>query len=123
MTRTDTVVASSRYVRIAVITFLAAVLPMLLTVELLAAHIGQTTREVVQASECRGDGCELSAVVVRTVTELEDRGLNCRSKPALTDTIVFEWNNDDVEVIDFAAALEASSNSAGWVRQYCLPPG
>lgn len=120
MTRTDTMVATSRYVRIAVTTCLAAVLPMTLGFQLFTVHFGQTTRDVVQASECRGDGCQLSPAVVRTIDELEDRGMTCRSKPALTDNIVFEWSNDDVEVIDFAAALEASSNREGWVRRYCL---
>ena len=63
-----------------------------------------------------------SPAVLRTVAALESQGLSCRSKPALTDSIVFEWNNDEVGVIDFATALRASSNSDGWVRRYCMPP-
>lgn len=122
MIRTDTVVAFSRYVRIAVATCVVAVLPMILGFQLLATHLGQTSRDIVAASECRGDGCVLSPGVARAVADLEGRGLTCRAKPALTDRIVFEWQNGTVEVIDFGAALEASSTSRGWVRQYCLPP-
>jgi hypothetical protein len=119
MSRTGTVVASSRYVRIAATTCVAATLPVILGFQLFSAHLGQTSRQVVD--DCGSDGCALSAEVVRVVADLEGQGLTCRARPALTDNIVFEWQDDRVEVIDFAAALAASSHQEGWVRQYCLP--
>lgn len=122
MARTDTVVASSRYVRMAMTTCLAAVVPLVLGFQLFTTHLGQTSRDVLDAGECGGDGCVPSPAVVRTVTALESRGLECRTKPGLTDEIVFEWNDDQVDVIDFASALRASSNSEGWVRRYCMTP-
>ncbi len=121
MDTTDAVVASSRYVRIVVVSFLAAVLPLYLGLQLFTAHVGQSTRDVVHASDCDGGVCELSAEVVSVVASLESGGMTCRAKPALTDSVVFEWLNGGVEVIDFGAALAASSDSQGWVRQYCLP--
>jgi hypothetical protein len=122
MTHTGTVVASSRYVRIAVATCVAAILPLILGFQLFAAHLGQTSRDVVNAGDCRSDGCVLSAEVVQVVAGLEGQGMTCRAKPALTDNVVFEWQDKRVEVIDFAAALTASSRSEGWVRRYCMPP-
>jgi hypothetical protein len=121
MSRTDAVVASSRYVRIAVASCLVAAVPVVLGFQLFVSHLGQTSRELVRAGECEAGGCALSPAVVRTVTELESQGLNCRSKPALTDRVVVEWTNHEADVVDFAAALRASSKHQGWIRQYCLP--
>jgi hypothetical protein len=121
MTRTATVVASSRYVRMAIATCAAATLPVVLALQLFSADLGQTSRQVVSASDCGGDGCAMSADVVRVVADLEGQGLTCRAKPALTDSIVFEWRDARVEVVDFAAALTALSRHEGWVRRYCLP--
>ncbi len=120
MIRTDTVVASSRYVRLAVATCTVAVVPAILGVQLLTSHLGQTSREVVTAAVCQDESCAQSPAVRRTVAVLEDQGLECRAKPGLTDTIVFEWNTTEVTVVDFATALRASSNSEGWVRRYCM---
>ena len=120
MIRTDTVVVSSHYVRLAVVTCVVAVVPMILGVQLLASHLGQTSREVVAAAACQNESCAQTPAVRRTVAELEGRGLTCRAKPGLTDTIVFEWKSTEVTVIDFATALRASSNSEGWVRSYCM---
>lgn len=119
MTRSGTLVASSRYVRIAVTICVAATLPAILAFQLFTAHLGQTSRDLVD--DCGSDECVLSPRVVRVVADLEDQGLTCRAKPALTDRIVFEWQDERVEVIDFAAALTASSRSEGWVRRYCVP--
>ena len=120
MIRTDTVVASSRYVRIVVATCVLATIPMILAIQLLTSHLGQTSREVVTASACQDESCVQTPAVRRTVAELESRGLECRTKPGLTDSIVFEWKTTEVTVIDFATALRASSNSEGWVRSYCM---
>ena len=121
MIRTDTVVVSSHYVRLAVVTCVVAVVPAILGFQLLASHLGQTSREVVNAAACQDESCMETPAVRRTVAELEGRGLECRAKPGLTDTIVFEWKTTEVTVIDFATALRASSNSEGWVRSYCMP--
>ena len=121
MIRTDTVVASSHYVRLAVVTCVVAVVPMILGLQLLTAHVGQTSREVVTAAACQEQSCAQTPAVRRTIAELEGRGLNCRTKPGLTDTIVFEWKTTEVTVVDFPTALRASSNSEGWVRSYCMP--
>ena len=120
MIRTDAVVASSHYVKVAVTTCVVAAIPMIFAAQLLAAHLGQTSREVVTSSACRDQSCPQSPAVRRTVAVLEDQGLKCRTKPGLTDTIVFEWKTTEVTVIDFATALRASSNSEGWVRSYCM---
>jgi hypothetical protein len=121
MTRTGTVVASSRYVRIAVVTCVLAVVPMILGFQLFSSQLGQTSRDVVDAGECQHESCVQSTAVSRTVADLEERGLLCRIKPGLTDNIVFEWNTTEVTVVDFATALRASSNGEGWVRRYCMP--
>ena len=120
MIRTDNVVASSHYVKIAVATCVLAAVPVILGFQLLTSHLGQTSREVVTAAACQDESCVQTPAVRRTVDDLESRGLECRAKPGLTDTIVFEWKTTEVTVIDFATALRASSNSEGWVRQYCM---
>jgi hypothetical protein len=122
MTRTDSVVASSRYVRIAVVTCVMAAVPVILGFQLFASQLGQTSRDVVSAGACQDESCVLSAAVMRTVADLEDRGLLCRVKPGLTDSVVFEWKTTEVTVVDFATALRATSNGEGWVRRYCMPP-
>jgi hypothetical protein len=121
MTRVDSVVTSTRYVRLAVATCLVAAVPAILGFQLLASHIGQTSREVVSAAACQNEGCVQSVAVNRTVAELEKGGLLCRTKPGLTDSVVFEWKTTEVTVVDFATALTASSNSEGWIRRYCMP--
>ena len=122
MTRTDTVVTSTRYLRLAVVTSLVAAIPVVLGFQLLASHLGQTSREVVSAGACQDETCVQSVAVNRTVADLEDRGLLCRTKPGLTDSVVFEWKTTEVTVVDFATALTASSNREGWIRRYCMPP-
>ena len=121
MTRVDSVVTSTRYVRLAVVSGLVAAIPAVLGFQLLASHIGQTSRDVVSAAACQTEGCVQSVAVNRTVSELEDDGLLCRTKPGLTDSVVFEWKTTEVTVVDFATALTASSNSEGWIRRYCMP--
>jgi hypothetical protein len=121
MTPTDSVVTSTRYVRLAVVTCVLAVIPAILGFQLLASHLGQTSRDVVNAGACQDESCVQSEAVNRTVAELEDRGLVCRTKPGLTDDVVFEWKTTEVTVVDFATALRASSNSEGWIRRYCMP--
>ena len=121
MTPTDSVVASSRYVRLAVATFVVAASVVFLGVQLFSSHLGQTSRDVVSAAACQDESCALSAAASRTVADLEDRGLLCRIKPGLTDTVVFEWRTTEVTVVDFATALRATSNNEGWVRRYCMP--
>ena len=121
MIRTDAVVASSHYVKIAIATCVLAAVPVILGFQLLTSHLGPTSREVVTAAACQNESCVQSAAVRRTVVVLEDQGLKCRAKPGLTDTIVFEWKTTEVTVVDFATALRASSNSEGWVRSYCMP--
>jgi hypothetical protein len=120
MTPTDSVVASTRYVRLAVVTCVLAAVPVILGFQLLTSHLGQTSREVVTAAACQDESCVQTPAVRRTVADLESRGLECRAKPGLTDTIVFEWKTTEVTVVDFATALRASSNSEGWVRSYCM---
>ena len=120
MIRTDTVVVSSHYVRLAVTTCVVAAVPAILGFQLLTSHLGQTSREVVSAAACQDEFCVQSPAVRRTVAVLEDQGLACRAKPGLTDHVVFEWKTTEVTVVDFAAALSASSNSEGWARQYCM---
>jgi hypothetical protein len=121
MIRSDTVVASSHYVKIAVATCVLAAVPVILGFQLLTSHLGQTSREVVTAAACQDESCVLSPAVRRTIVVLEDEGLKCRARPGLTDRIVFEWKTTEVTVVDFATALRASSNSEGWVRSYCMP--
>jgi len=121
MIRTDNVVASSHYVKIAVATCVLAAVPVILGFQLLTSHLWQTSREVVTAAVCQDESCVLSPAVRRTVVVLEDEGLKCRAKPGLTDRIVFEWKTTEVTVVDFATALRASSNGEGWVRSYCMP--
>jgi hypothetical protein len=121
MTRTATVVASSHYVRFAVATSVTALLPVIFGFQLFASHLGQTSRDIVSAGECRGDKCASSPRVREVVADLESRGMNCRIKPALTDNVVFEWRDRHVRVVDFGAALRASRSGEGWARQYCLP--
>ena len=115
-------VASSHYVRLAVVTCVLAAVPVILGFQLLGSQLGQTSRDVVNARACQDESCTLSAAASRTVDELEDRGLLCRIKPGLTDSVVFEWKTTEVTVVDFATALRATSNSEGWVRRYCMPP-
>lgn len=120
MIRTDTVVVSSHYVRLAVATSVVAAVPAILGFQLLTSHLGQTSREIVTAAACQDESCVQKPAVRRTVADLESRGLECRVKPGLTDTIVFEWKTTEVTVVDFPTALRASSNSEGWVRSYCM---
>jgi hypothetical protein len=120
MIRTDTVVVSSHYVRLAVAASVVAAVPVILGFQLLTSHLGQTSREVVTAAACQDESCVQTPAVRRTVADLESRGLECRAKPGLTDSIVFEWKTTEVTVVDFPTALRASSNSEGWVRSYCL---
>ena len=121
MSRNDAVVASSTYVRIAVVTCVLAAVPVILGFQLFASHLGQTSREVVSASSCEDGSCVQSPAVIQTVADLEAQGLSCRAKPGLTDTIVFEWKSTEVTVVDFATSLKATSNGEGWVRRYCMP--
>ena len=123
MNRTDSVVASSRYIKTAVVTCVVAAIPVILGFQLFASHLGQTSRDVVNAGACQDESCVQSPAVSRTVAALEDRGLLCRTKPGLTDSVVFEWKTTEVTVVDFATALSASSNNEGWVRRYCMPAG
>jgi hypothetical protein len=115
------VVASSRYVRLAVATIVLATIPVILGFQLLASHIGQTSRDVVDAGACQDESCVQSPAVLSTVADLEDRGMLCRVKPGLTDSVVFEWKTTEVTVVDFATALRATSNDEGWIRRYCMP--
>lgn len=121
MIRTDTVVVSSQNARLAVATCVVAAIPAILGFHLLTSQLGQTSREVVTAAACRDDSCTPSPAVRRTVAVLEDRGLHCRAKPGLTDTVVFEWKSTEVTVVDFATAIRALSSRDGWVRSYCMP--
>ena len=120
MIRSDTLVASSYYVRVAVATCVVAAVPVILGLQLLTSHLGQTSREVVSAAACQDESCVQSPAVRRTVAGLEDLGLDCRVKPGLTDRVVFEWKTTEVTVVDFATALRALSSSEGWVRRYCM---
>jgi hypothetical protein len=120
MIRTDTVVETSHRVRLAAVTCVAAAVPAILGFQLLTSHLGQTSREIVNAEACQDESCVPTPAVRRTVAVLEDQGLVCRAKPGLTDRIVFEWRTTEVTVVDFATALRASSNSDGWVRSYCM---
>jgi hypothetical protein len=121
MSRTDAVVASSTYVKIAVVTCILAAIPVILGFQLVASHVGQTSRQVVDAGSCQSGGCVQTPAVQNAIEVLEQQGFSCRSKPALTDHIVFEWKSTEVTVVDFATSLKASSNGEGWVRQYCMP--
>jgi hypothetical protein len=120
MSRIDAVVASSTYVRIAVVTCVLSAVPVILGFQLFASHLGQTSRDLVSASSCQDGSCPQSPAVLQVVSDLEAKGLSCRSKPGLTDTVVFEWKSTEVTVVDFATSLKAASNGEGWVRQYCL---
>ena len=120
MIHTHTVVASAHYVRLAFATCVVAAIPVILGFQLLTSHLGQTSREVVNAAACQDESCVQSPAVQRTVAGLEEMGLECRAKPGLTDNVVFEWKTTEVTVVDFATALRASSNSEGWVRRYCM---
>ncbi len=119
----DSVVVTSHQVRIAVATCLAAAVPAVRGFQLFASHLGgPTSREVVAAASCQNSSCVVSPAVRRTVEVLEDEGLECRRQPGLTDRIVFEWRTTEVSVVDFPAALQASSNDEGWIRSYCMQP-
>jgi hypothetical protein len=121
MSRIDAVVASSAYVRIAVVTCVLAAVPVILGFQLFASHLGQTSRDVVIAGSCQDESCMQSAAVVQTVADLEAKGFSCRTKPGLTDSVIFEWKSTEVTVVDFATSLKAASNDQGWVRRYCMP--
>ncbi len=121
MSRIDAVVASSTYVRIAVVTCVLSAIPVFLGFQLFASHLGQTSRDVVTAASCQDESCVQSPAVVQTVADLEAKGLSCRTKPGLTDSVVFEWKSTEVSVVDFATSLKAASNRQGWVRSYCMP--
>ena len=123
MIRSDTFVASSHYVRLAVATCVVAAVPVILGFQLFASHLGQSSRDVVSAGSCQDGSCVQSPAVLRTVAELENQGLVCRTKPGLTDNVVFEWKSTEVTVVDFATSLRASSNGEGWVRKYCMSAG
>jgi len=121
MIRTDAVVASSHLVRLALATCAISAVPAVLGFQLFASHLGETSRDVVNAATCQEESsCVLTTAVQRTVADLEDRGLHCRARPGLTDLVVFERKNTEVTVIDFATALKASSIGEGWVRSYCM---
>ncbi len=120
MIRTDAVVASSHLVKVALATCAISAVPAVLGFQLFASHLGQTSRDVVNAATCQDESCVPTTAVQRTVADLEDRGLVCRSKPGLTDRVVFERKTTEVSVIDFASALKASSIGEGWVRSYCM---
>ena len=120
MTRTDAVVASSHLVKIALATCTISAVPAVLGFQLFASHLGQTSRDVVNAATCQDDSCAPTTAVQRTVADLEDHGLVCRSRPGLTDSVVFERKTTEVAVIDFASAIRASSIGEGWVRSYCM---
>jgi hypothetical protein len=120
MIRTDAVVASSHLVRLALATCAISAVPAVLGFQLFASHLGETSRDVVNAATCQDESCVLTTAVQRTVADLEDRGLHCRARPGLTDLVVFERKTTEVTVIDFAAALKASSIGDGWVRSYCM---
>jgi hypothetical protein len=121
MSRIDAVVASSTYVRIAVVTCVLSAVPVILGFQLFASHLGQTSRDVVSARSCQDESCVQSPAVIQTVADLEATGLSCRTKPGLTDSIVFEWKSTEVSVVDFATSLTAAANGQGWVRSYCMP--
>jgi hypothetical protein len=120
MIRTDAVVASSHLVKIALATCAISAVPAVLGFQLFASHLGQTSRGVVDAATCQDDSCVPTTAVQRTVADLEDHGLVCRSRPGLTDRVVFERKTTEVAVIDFASAIRASSIGEGWVRSYCM---
>ena len=122
MIRTETVVAPSHHVRTAAVTSVIAAMPVVFGFQLLVSDLGQTSRDLVNESACQHGSCEPSPAVVRTVADLEHQGSSCRTKPALTDSVVFEWKTAEVTVVDFATSIRALSNHEGWVRQYCMPP-
>ena len=121
MSRIDAVVASSTYVRIAVVTCVLSAIPAILGFQLFASHLGQTSRDVVSAASCQDGSCTPSPAVLQAVADLEAKGMTCRAKPGLTDSVVFEWKSTEVTVVDFATSLKAVSNHEGWVRRYCMP--
>ena len=116
-----TAVGTTHHVRLAMATCVVAAVTAVLGFQLFASHLGQTSRDVVREASCQEAGCTDSAGVRRAVAVLEDQGLACRTKPGLTDQVVFEWRTTEVSVVDFATALKASSNGEGWVRRYCMP--
>jgi hypothetical protein len=120
MIRTDAVVASSHLVRLALATCAISAVPAVLGFQLFASHLGETSRDVVNAATCQDQSCEPTTAVQRTVADLEGRGLDCRARPGLTDSVVFERRTTEVTVIDFAAALKASAIGEGWARSYCM---
>ena len=114
-------VGTAHHVRLAMATCVVAMVTAVLGFQLFASHLGQTSRDVVREATCQEGGCSDSAGVRRAVAVLEDQGHTCRTRPGLTDQVVFEWRTTEVSVVDFATALKASSNDEGWVRRYCMP--
>ena len=123
MSRIDAVVASSRYVRIAIVTCVLSAIPVILGFQLFASHLGESSRDVVNTTSCADGSCTQSPAVLQAVADLEAKGMACRAKPGLTDSVVFEWKSTEVTVVDFATSLKAVSNHEGWVRRYCMPAG
>lgn len=122
MNPSDTALAFSRLVKIAVATIAVGLLPVILGLQMLLGGVGATTRDHVANRACEAPNCSLTTTARDLVGDLEDRGMACREAPALTDTVVFAWNDGRVETVDFGTSLSATSRGEGSALRYCMTP-
>jgi hypothetical protein len=122
MMPSDTVLAYSRVVKTAVATLAVGLLPAILGLQVLLGTLGPSTRDHVVEQSCGDSACSLTPAARQLVGELEDQGLTCRQEPAMTDTIVFSWDDGRVETVDFGTSLTATAHSAGQALRYCATP-
>lgn len=61
----------------------------------------------------------VGAAAAQAVSGLEAQGMECAEKPALTETIVFEFEDGTAQVLGFDAAYAAAESGQGSVIAYC----
>ncbi|WP_332666997.1 hypothetical protein [Aeromicrobium sp.] len=108
------VIVAARMVRIAAIVCAAGLLVGYIAVSSFSSRYGASTPMILDSTS---NETALSAAILKQ----ESAGLTCTEKPALTDVVLFQREGkDEVDVLTFDEALEASGAREGWIRRYCV---
>lgn len=74
----------------------------------------------VDASRGASDTSDTASLAVsRVIDSLQAKGLTCQDSSELTDTVVFQHNDQSVRVVSFDEAYALGQAGQGWVRAYC----
>jgi hypothetical protein len=109
-------VASARLVRLAAAVAVVGLVVGFVAVSSFAGRYGSSTPMIMDATSS-------DTALTAAVRQQEAAGLACSAKPALTDVVLFQREGaEEVTILTFDQAIEASSARAGWIRRYCVAP-